>query len=519
MAKKDVLSRCWSVMNSGRVALVLFLGLWLFLMIGQRSSCLGDPSTYMHIRTGALILAEGTLPQQDRYSISAFGEPWIAQQWLGEIVMALLFRVGEYDALLLATSTLLALLYTWLFISFCRGGMHPLPGLLFLVLVLGASSHHFLARPHLFSILGMATTVVVLLEVESGRKPLQYLLALLPVYLLWTNIHGGVLGGMASLGFVFLGWVLNLPLGGPTPLRGDAARRIAWLGAASLAIGLTPLINPYGLQLPRTWLGIMDSPAVSRFMIEHAPLLTFWYGWLTILLGIVYLAFVAGWGNGGFSPIRYLPLVWLVLAYSRVRHAPLFAVAAGFALADGYARTVWIHCLEARGSALFRRLPPSASDGWKNAAPPVVVAALLLFMTGLACQAAGLALPVIGKGWARLDTGHWPADLLPRIRAWSETKPVGEPIFNDFLFGGFLIGHVPRLRVFIDDRCELYQDRRLSEYVELGKTPALIEGLEQRFHFTGALVKRGTPAEQWFRTRPGWQSAGEGEAAVWFEKP
>ena len=31
-------------------------------------------------------------------------------------------------------------------------------------------------------------------------------------------------------------------------------------------------------------------------------------------------------------------------------------------------------------------------------------------------------------------------------------------------FGGFLIAYTPGLRVFIDDRCELYGDDRLIEY-------------------------------------------------------
>ena len=36
--------------------------------------------------------------------------------------------------------------------------------------------------------------------------------------------------------------------------------------------GLTFVVNPYGLRLPRVWLEIMRSPVVARLIEEHAPL-------------------------------------------------------------------------------------------------------------------------------------------------------------------------------------------------------------------------------------------------------
>src|SRR5207248_348962 len=67
---------------------------------------------------------------------------------------------------------------------------------------------------------------------------------------------------------------------------------------------------------------------------------------------------------------------------------------------------------------------------------------------------------------ARPDPADSPIRLLPELRAYAGTRPPGTPIFNDMLFGGFLIYFTPDLKVFVDDRCELYGDRWLGEYAD-----------------------------------------------------
>jgi hypothetical protein len=52
-------------------------------------------------------------------------------------------------------------------------------------------------------------------------------------------------------------------------------------------------------------------------------------------------------------------------------------------------------------------------------------------------------------------------ELLPDLQAYEKNHPPGTPIFNEMLYGGFLIYYTPHLRIFIDDRCELYGDEGL----------------------------------------------------------
>ena len=50
---------------------------------------LGDPGSLWHTVVGRRILEGGALIRTDPFSFTCQGQPWIAQQWLGAIAMAL----------------------------------------------------------------------------------------------------------------------------------------------------------------------------------------------------------------------------------------------------------------------------------------------------------------------------------------------------------------------------------------------------------------------------------------------
>src|SRR5438128_8678395 len=92
----------------------IFLIIWLLLMVGGRSSLLRDPGALWHVVVGERILSDRQLPYTDSFSFTFAGQPWIAQWWLGECILALLHSLSGLDSLLLATATGLACLFTWI---------------------------------------------------------------------------------------------------------------------------------------------------------------------------------------------------------------------------------------------------------------------------------------------------------------------------------------------------------------------------------------------------------------------
>src|SRR5207248_1841335 len=88
-----------------------------------------------------------------------------------------------------------------------------------LVLVVGASASHFHARPLVLTIAFLGVNYAGLCAYEAGRIPLRRLFWLVPLYVVWTNSHGGMLGGLATMVLALVGWAGCRVIGWPSPLR------------------------------------------------------------------------------------------------------------------------------------------------------------------------------------------------------------------------------------------------------------------------------------------------------------
>ncbi|MGL5097844.1 MAG: hypothetical protein ACRDD1_19820, partial [Planctomycetia bacterium] len=273
--------------------LFVFVALWLALAGFARSSLLRDPGTLWHVVVGERILAEGAVTTVDPFSCNPPGSPWMAMQWLAEIGMALLHRIGGFDALLHTAAVLLAGLFAVGFQRLCGAGVHPLPAGLAVCLVVGASSFHFLARPHLVTMAFVFATQALLVNVDAGRARLRALWLLPPLVVLWTNLHGGALGGVGMAGITAGGWMLFALAGASSPVksRWDAVIVAAWVFGTAAAT----FVNPYGAAIPRQWVVLSDSAFLKTFLVEQAPLNPIAPEALPILvLGAVYVALLLG---------------------------------------------------------------------------------------------------------------------------------------------------------------------------------------------------------------------------------
>ena len=134
---------------------LIFSAVWLLLFLAGQSRLVRDPGTFFHTAAGEHLLETGHLIHRDFYSFTRFGEPWIAQQWLGECIMAVVHRIAGLDGLLVVTVSLIALLWSGLALRIERSGMNLVLGSLILALALAASSHHLHVRPHIVTILFM----------------------------------------------------------------------------------------------------------------------------------------------------------------------------------------------------------------------------------------------------------------------------------------------------------------------------------------------------------------------------
>lgn len=439
----------------------IFFALWLYLAWLGRDHFLTDPGVYWNTVVGQHVLAGAGIPRTEQFSCTFAGRPWYCLMWLADCVMAGLHAIGGLEALALATAVLIAGLYAWVSGRLMRDGWHWSVALLLAILAVLASRYHLLARPHLATIVCLGLTVARLLDFEAGRIGWPGLLWLLPLFVLWTNLHTAVLGGLGTLGLTAVGWSVAWLVGAHSPVR--SGRDVVGLAALCLLGGLATLVNPYGWKLLATMLALLRSEVVHQYMIEHQPMN--WqnpYHWIVPFLALLYLLALANlrsWRS--FQVTWLLPFVWLALSIERFRHCALFAITTALVLVEVLPRTRVAAWLAERNSWLFRPRKEGESAarfGWRHALLPGLAVA-----GAMALLWAEVPAPLVGKGWAKEDPTFWPLAMRDRLQALAKEHP-GAAVFNDMAYGGFLIYYTPGLRPFIDDRCEVYGDAFLADY-------------------------------------------------------
>lgn len=481
---------------------LLLLGLWAGLVVFGRSAMFADPGTFWHTVLGQHMLRTGEVPRTETFSFTEAGKPFVDTSWLAECAMAGLYRLGGWDALLLATTALLAIVFGGLAIGLVRAGLHPLAALALLALALGAASQQFHVRPLVLTMALLALTFRWLLEVEEGRRPLWHLAGLTPITALWASLHGGVLGGLGTLLICAAGWAALRVFWHRGPCRGPGD--LSLLAAVAAAALAAVLLNPYGVDLPRTWWVNQRLP-LGEVLQEHAPLdPTTPYGLVIVLLGAVYGVCLAGaWPR--FRAAWLVPVAWYVLGCLAVRHAALFAVTALVALTDIVPQMRWANWLESH--EWLDRARAARPNARRSSGAALLVVAILV----------GLLIVPVARGWARIDPQRWPVELLGRLKAIG-SEGTAVPVFNDLRLGGYLIFFTPGLRVFIDDRAEIYGDLLLDYDRARQAEPAAIEAWRRRWGFRHALVEAGSALDLYLASAEGWRPLGRSPCAALYER-
>ena len=180
----------------------LFFALLLVAQFGRPDSwlsLLGDGDTGWHIRTGEYILARG-VPAHDLFSFSRAGQPWYAWEWLSDVIFAQIHCWWGLEGVAVLGALLVCLPAALLFAWMLRRGAGVWVALPLTLAETSAASIHYLARPHLFSLLLLVAGLW--LVDEDRRAPTPWLWTLVPMAALWTNLHGGFAAWLGVLGLL-----------------------------------------------------------------------------------------------------------------------------------------------------------------------------------------------------------------------------------------------------------------------------------------------------------------------------
>jgi hypothetical protein len=188
-----------------------------------------------------------------------YGHHFVPYEWGSEVLYALARRIAGIFGAVVLMGILCAAAYAVAYLLLVRRAVDPVLALLTAMAAAAAGRYHWLAMPHMFSLLGVVCLMWLLESMgdltdaaelpsaspgaPSSRTALSARLAIVAVFFcLWANIHAGFLIGLALIGFYLVGNLLDLVLK-PT----DASRKAALSMTAMLIAALAgTCLNPSG---------------------------------------------------------------------------------------------------------------------------------------------------------------------------------------------------------------------------------------------------------------------------------
>ncbi len=406
-----------------------------------------DPDFWWHLRTGQWIWDHGGVPHLDLYTHTVTSHVWVAHEWLSELLLAGIFWLGRLPAVSIGLGLVTLAGYYWIFRRIDGGRVGFLAAGLALALGVFAGGPIWGPRVQMIT---FALTALLLLWIRQfceGRGRALYAFPL--VALLWANLHAGFF-----IAYVFLGLTLALELvrarlGAQGALSARQLRRLAIIGAASVAAAI---FNPNTYQIYLYAFQTQASRAQQSLIVEwfspdfHRPELRAFEGMLFAIIVLLPLA--------RRVPVRefFYCLITLGLAFQSVRHISFFVVGSTPLLAL-LLQEAWARANAVRGRPWHWIEPAFRGAGILNAALVAAVAVLVLGVT------AARVLPRQVDGQAMRKT--YPvaaADFIQR------TDPPGR-MFNQYGWGGYLVWRLyPRYPVFIYGDGALMGDAFLREY-------------------------------------------------------
>jgi len=390
---------------------------------------------WLVILGGREIVAHG-LPSHDTLAIWTHGRVWVDQQWLGQLVFYGLYAVGGIKLALSAHAAAVAGAFTLAIVVARRRGASTrsvcwiaLPA--YFLLTWGSWN----ARAQSLALLLFVALVALL--IRDARLPSRRVFAVLPLLVLWANIHGTAITGAALVALWGVTYALERR---KRPLREWAPRSASLVVAPFLCV----FASPYAAGLPGYYHTLLLNSGFRQLVVEWRPTSP------SIQTAPFYLlAFLAVWLIGR-NKDRLLPFEQVLLAFTL-----LMGLAA-------MRSVIWF-------TLVALMLMPAALDGVLRPNTGAM-RFRVLNRTLVAVSIAGViaAVAVVGakpSAWFQPD---YPEGALTAFDRVQERDPQMR-VFADEMYGDWLLLRRPELRgrLAFDIRFELTSKKQLQRLLNV----------------------------------------------------
>ena len=467
---------------------------WLFALNPMGwNSLLADGDTGWHIRAGEYMWSHKSFIHADFFSFSNAGKLWYAWEWGAELLFAGLNAIGGLKGVVLFSGIVITLSMTVLFRHMVWRGTSPLVAMAISLLATSAASNHYLARPHVITFLFLAASLF-LIDIDR-RTPTRWLWALVPLTLVWANMHGGFFSLIACLGLIAVGHLL----------AGEWWKTFRYSLAGFLCL-LVSVINPYGIGLHKHMVEYLQSNWIKNVVEEfQSPKFRGENVFQFEALMFVGIAIAGLYIQKRKYSEAFLILFWAHNALVSARHISVFVlVACPFIAAE---ISGWLNALCAGKS---KKSIPGILKSMSDDLYPACIRISIW-----------LALPMIGLAlWN--DPKRWPQDFpkerfpVAMVNKHGQTLTASTVLAPDEWGDYMIYRFYPKARVFFDGRSDFYGPELGKDYIALMQAEFNWEQLLEKHKFTAAFIPPGWPLASILKRHAGWRIVEDDGDAILF---
>jgi len=458
---------------------------------------LSDGDFWWHLKTGEYIVHNFSIPRLDFYSFTNPGKYWVAHEWLSEVIFYLVYSRLGFNTLIFIF-TVLTVLAFW--VVFRRTQTHPFVKGIAILLSVWSILPTIGVRPRAFTLL-FAAIYLALLHQFVRHKQTKAIWWLVPMMIVWVNLHAGYLIGLVLIGVTIVGVVLDAWFGGEK--LASHWPRLKTLILVFIVCLLAVNLNPQG---PRIFLfpfefffspvqqdQITDWLSPDFHQQELLPLL------LLILLTTAALA---------LSPKRVRPselLLFLSTLYATLksnRHMAIFALVAGPMLAD-YLQ-YWLETTPF--GRTFGQTQPASSTRRQ------LIFNLILLAPLIACL---IKLKSVIYSPPTQERVGVPLNAVAFVK---EHNITGNTFTDPNIWGGYLIWETPSNPVYIDGRIDMYGDEFVKDYLGIIRGFSRWQDPFDKYGVQIAIVSPRSVLRLQLDQSPQWQQVYSDEMAVVFQR-
>ena len=469
------------------IADIIFLSVFLYLSLSAGMALLNDCDTGYHIRAGEFILDKHIVPRQDMFSFITPPLPWTAHEWLSELVMAVVYRLSGLTGVVIFFSFFIALVYSLLYMVLRKSRGNILLAIALTLLVTASSQLHWLARPHVFSLLLMVVWYHLLDNYQYRDR--NHLFALPLIMLLWVNLHGGFVSGFVIIGIFILGNVIK------TMTLADAEKDFYRGKAKTLALTtcfclLASLINPFGYHILLFPFNVVSNKYLMDHVNEflspnfHDPLPFKYLFYLTVVviaisrkrLNFIEMSLILFFTNMAFFSVRYVTLFALISAPIIMRRASsiLDEPSGGFLV-----------FLKKRADAIA--VVDDSSRGYLWPALGVLIVVII---------------GMNGRLEYTFDAKVKPVAAVEFLKK----EPIAGNMFDNDEFGDYIIYAAwPQYKVFFDGRSDMYGVEHMKEYFKITAFDEGWKNVLNKYGITWIIYDANSPLSRFLLKDEGWR--------------